>query len=227
VAPEAFAGVQPSAQAEQIAASLLSGERVAVVLGNMAVASSQASLIAANASALAQAAKAKFGFLTPGANTVGGYLAGATPGRGGLTAEQMLEQPRKAYLVLHAEPAMDSDNGERAVQVLKSAGFTVALTSYRSGAEEWADVMLPISPFTETSGTFVNAEGRAQSFKGVAAPYADTRPAWKVLRVLGNLFELQGFDYETSESVRDTIMVDGVDARLSNTVSAEPGLSVK
>ncbi|NYT43407.1 NADH-quinone oxidoreductase subunit G [Alcaligenaceae bacterium] len=225
--PAAFAGIEASAAAREIAASLLSGERVAVMMGNMAVASDKASLIAANAAALATAAQASFGFLTPGANTVGGYLAGATPGRGGLTAEQMLQQPLKAYLVMHAEPAMDSDNGERAVQVLKSAGFTVALTSYRSGAEEWADVMLPISPFTETSGTFVNAEGRAQSFKGVAAPYADTRPAWKVLRVLGNLFELQGFDYETSESVRDTIMVDGVDARLSNTVSTQPGLSVK
>src|SRR3546814_3578280 len=88
--PEAFAGVEASAAAEQIAASLLSGERVAVLLGNMAVASNQAALIAANASALAQAAKAKFGFLTPGANTVGGYLAGATPGRGGLSAEQKI-----------------------------------------------------------------------------------------------------------------------------------------
>ncbi|MFW7340066.1 NADH-quinone oxidoreductase subunit NuoG [Pollutimonas sp. H1-120] len=222
--PEAFAGVEPSVVAEQIAASLLSGERVAVLLGNMAVASNQAALIAANASALAQAAKARFGFLTPGANTVGGYLAGATPGRGGLTAEQMLDRPLKAYLVLHAEPTLDSDNGARALEALKSAGFAVALTSFRSAAQDWADVMLPISPFTETSGTFVNAEGRIQSFKGVAAPFADTRPAWKVLRVLGNLFELQGFDYETSEAVRDTVMAGGLDGRLSNEIKARPGL---
>ncbi|UYO92707.1 NADH-quinone oxidoreductase subunit NuoG [Pollutimonas sp. M17] len=225
--PEALAGVAPSVAAEQIAASLLSGERVAVLLGNMAVASDQASLIAANASALAQAARAQFGFLTPGANTVGGYLAGATPGRGGLTAEQMLEKSLKAYLVLHAEPTLDSDNGARALQALKSAGFAVALTSFRSAAQDWADVMLPISPFTETSGTFVNAEGRAQSFKGVAAPFADTRPAWKVLRVLGNLFELQGFDYETSEAVRDTVMVGGLDGRLSNEIKAQPGLAAR
>jgi NADH-quinone oxidoreductase subunit G len=223
--PDAFADLQPSVVAEQIAASLLSGERVAVLLGNMAVASNQAALIAANASALAQAAKATFGFLTPGANTVGGYLAGATPGRGGLTAEQMLDQPLKAYLVLHAEPTLDSDNGARALEALKSAGFAVALTSFRSAAQDWADVMLPVSPFTETSGTFVNAEGRAQSFKGVAAPFADTRPAWKVLRVLGNLFELQGFDYETSEAVRDTVMAGGLDGRLSNEIKAQVGLS--
>jgi NADH-quinone oxidoreductase subunit G len=223
--PEAFASVDPSPAAQQIAASLLSGERVAVMLGNMAVASGQASLIAANAAALAKAVGAKFGFLTPGANTVGGYLAGAIPGQGGLTAEQMLSQPLKAYLVLHAEPALDSDNGARALESLKGSGFAVALTSFKSAAQDWADVMLPISPFTETSGTFVNAEGRAQSFKGAAAPFADTRPGWKVLRVLGNLFQLQGFDDETSESVRDTVMVGGIDGRLSNDITVDIGLA--
>lgn len=222
--PTAFAGVEPSDAARAIAASLASGERVAVLIGNMAVASDCASLIAANAAALAQSANATLGFLTAGGNTVGGYLAGAIPGSGGLTAEQMLARTLKAYIVLHTEPSLDADNGPQAVKALKDAGFAVALTSFRSAAEEWADVMLPVSPFTETSGTFVNAEGRAQSFKGVAAPYADTRPAWKVLRVLGNLFEFEGFDDETSESVRDTVLVGGVDARLSNVIAAEPGL---
>lgn len=225
--PDAFADVEPSEFARQIAASLQSGERVAVLLGNMAVASDQASLIAANAAALATASNATLGFLTVGANTVGGYVAGAIPGRGGLTAEQMLQKSLKAYLVLHAEPAMDSDNGALAVQTLKAAAFTVALTSFKTAAQDWADVMLPIAPFTETSGTFINAAGRVQSFKGVAAPFADTRPAWKVLRVLGNLFELPGFDDETSESVRDTVMVGGVEGRLSNQIRAQAGLSTK
>ncbi|MGO1252240.1 MAG: molybdopterin-dependent oxidoreductase, partial [Alcaligenes aquatilis] len=150
---------------------------------------------------------------------VGGYLANAVPGKGGLTAEQMLAQTLRAYLVLNVEPALDSDLGERAVETLKSATFSVALTSYRSAAEQWADVMLPVSPFTETSGTFVNAEGRVQSFKGAAAPVGDTRPAWKVLRVLGNLFQLDGFDDETSESVRDSVMAAGVESRLSNQIN--------
>lgn len=225
--PGAFANVVATDAAQAIATSLASGERVGIFMGNMAMASDQASLIAANAAALAKAANAKFGYLTQGGNTVGGYLANAVPGRGGLSAEQMLAQPLKAYLVLHAEPSMDSDNGARALQVLKSAEFCVALTSYRSAAEAWANVMLPVAPFTETSGTFVNAEGRAQSFKGACAPYADTRPAWKVLRVLGNLFQLQGFDDETSESVRDTVLVDGVDGHLSNEVKMEPALSAK
>lgn len=84
--------------------------------------------------------------------------------------------------------------------------------------------MLPIAPFTETSGTFVNAEGRAQSFKGVAAPVGNSRPAWKVLRVLGNLFELNGFDEETSEAVRDTVISSGVASRLCNDIKAKPAL---
>jgi NADH-quinone oxidoreductase subunit G len=225
--PDVFADVVATDAAQAIAASLASGERVGIFMGILAVASVQAGLIAANAAALAKTANAKFGYLTQGGNTVGGYLAAATPGRGGLSAEQMLSQPLKAYLVMHAEPSMDSDNGAKALEVLKSAEFSVALTSYRSAAESWADVMLPISPFTETSGTFVNAEGRAQSFKGACAPFGDTRPAWKVLRVLGNLFQLQGFDDETSESVRDTVLVDGVDGHLSNEVKLEPALASK
>ncbi|AYN21551.1 NADH-quinone oxidoreductase subunit NuoG [Alcaligenes aquatilis] len=222
--PAGLEGVQVSAEAQQIADSLASGERVAILLGNMAVNSDQASVIAANANAIAQASGAKLGFLTAGGNTVGGYLANAVPGKGGLTAEQMLAQTLRAYLVLNVEPALDSDLGERAVETLKSATFSVALTSYRSAAEQWADVMLPVSPFTETSGTFVNAEGRVQSFKGAAAPVGDTRPAWKVLRVLGNLFQLDGFDDETSESVRDSVMAAGVESRLSNQINLAPSM---
>src|SRR3546814_621070 len=196
-------------------------------MGNMAVASGQASLIAANASALASAAGGRFGFLTAGGNTVGGYLADATPREGGLTAEQMLAKSLKAYIVVHAEPAFDADNGALAVQSLKFAEFAVALTSYRSAAQDWARVMLPIAPFTETSGTFVNAEGRAQGFKGTVLPYGDTRPAWKILRVLGNLFQLPGFDDETSESVRDSVLVDGVQSRLSNDIRTAVGVGGK
>src|SRR5690606_17949029 len=182
--PSAFSSLEASDVARTIAESLASGERVAILLGNMVVSSDQASVIAANAAVLANATGATLGFLTPGGNTVGGYLAGATPVQGALTAEQMLSQSLRAYFVVNAEPALDSDLGSRAVETLKSATFSVALTPYRSAAQEWADVMLPIAPFTETSGTFVNAEGRVQSFKGAAAPYGDTRPGWKVLRVL-------------------------------------------
>ncbi len=223
--PDAFGALVPSDEAKRIAASLASGGNVAVLLGNLAVASPQASLIAANAQALAQVAKGRLGFLTAGGNTVGGYVAGAAPRADGLTAAQMLADGLKAYIVLHAEPALDADNGAQALRALQSAEFAVALTSYRSAAQDWAHVMLPVSPFTETSGTFINAEGRTQSFKGAAAPFVDTRPAWKVLRVLGNLFELPGFDDETSESIRDSVLVGGVEAHLSNDVQSAIGLA--
>ncbi|MCI2807069.1 NADH-quinone oxidoreductase subunit NuoG [Eoetvoesiella caeni] len=223
--PDAFGGVEPGAEAVRIAASLASGQKTAILLGNLVIASPQASLICANAQALAQAANAKLGFLTAGGNTVGGYVAGAVPVADGLNAKQMFEQNLKAYVVLHAEPRLDADNGVQAVQALKSADFTVALTSYRSAVEEWAHVMLPVAPFTETSGTFINAEGRAQSFKGCAAPFVDTRPAWKVLRVMGNLFELPGFDDETSESIRDSVLVGGVEPHLSNEINGAIGLA--
>lgn len=221
----AFAGVNASEAAAAIGAALAGGERTAVLVGNMAMASQQAGLLAANAAEVARASGARFGFLTEGGNTVGGYLAGATPRNGGRSAAQMLAEPLKAYIVLHAEPAMDANNGAQAVQALKSSGFAVALTSYRSAAEDWADVMLPVAPFTETSGTFVNAEGRVQSFKAVAAPLGDTRPAWKVLRVLGNFFQLQGFDEESSETVRDAVIAGGVTGRLSNEIRRAPALA--
>jgi len=217
--------VGADAHARVIAASLTQGlntdGKVAVLVGSLAMNSPQASTIAALAQKVAELAGGTLGFLTAGGNSVGAYLAGAAPEKGGLTAEQMLagQQDLKAFIVLHAEPALDADNGGRAVQTLKAAHFSVALTSYTSAASEWADVMLPIAPFTETSGTFVNVEGRAQSFKGTAAPHGESRPAWKVLRVLGNLLKLPDFDEETSEAVRDSVLGCKYRQRLSNQIN--------
>ncbi|WP_063588690.1 NADH-quinone oxidoreductase subunit NuoG [Achromobacter ruhlandii] len=222
--PAEFASVTPGENAKIIAASLASGSNTAVLMGTVAVASAQASTLAANGRAVADLAGGKFGFLTSGGNTVGGYLAGAIPGKGGKNAAAMLAEPLKAYVVLHAEPLLDADNGQQAIAALRGAQFAVALTPYRSAAAEWADVMLPVAPFTETSGTFVNAQGLAQSFKGTVAPFGQTRPAWKVLRVLGNVLHLAGFDDETSESVRDAALAGGVEGRLSNDIKAPLGL---
>ncbi|WP_191576794.1 NADH-quinone oxidoreductase subunit NuoG [Achromobacter insolitus] len=222
--PAEFASVTPGENAKLIAASLASGANTAVLMGNLAVASAQATTLAANGRAVADLSGGKFGFLTSGGNTVGGYLAGAIPGKGGKTAAAMLAEPLKAYIVLHAEPLLDADNGQQAIAALRGAQFAVALTPYRSAAAEWADVMLPVSPFTETSGTFVNAQGLAQSFKGTVTPFGQTRPGWKVLRVLGNVLHLAGFDDETSESVRDAVLASGVEGRLSNDVKAPLGL---
>ncbi len=222
--PAEFASVTPGENAKLIAASLASGANTAVLMGNLAVASAQASTLAANGRAVAGLAGGKFGFLTSGGNTVGGYLAGAVPGKGGKNATAMLAEPLKAYVVLHAEPLLDADNGQQAIAALRGAQFAVALTPYRSAAAEWADVMLPVSPFTETSGTYVNAQGLAQSFKGTVTPFGQTRPGWKVLRVLGNVLHLAGFDDETSESVRDAVLAGGIEGRLSNEIKAPLGL---
>jgi NADH-quinone oxidoreductase subunit G len=223
--PASLASIQSDAVSQAMAQSLASGERVAILLGNTAVNAPDASSIAANAQLIAQLSGGQFGFLTAGANTVGGYLAGAVPTKGGKAAAAMLSQPLKAYVVLHAEPLLDADNGAQAVATLQAAEFVVALTPYASGARDWANVMLPVAPFTETSGTFVNAQGTAQSFKGTAAARGESRPAWKVLRVLGNVLHLAGFDDESSETVRDTVLANGVDARLSNQIQVAPSIA--
>ncbi|MGH8844890.1 MAG: NADH-quinone oxidoreductase subunit NuoG [Advenella sp.] len=213
-----------SLTAVDIAAILAGGSKCAVFLGNMAVASPQATQLAVQAQVIAQQANGTLGFLTAGANTVGGYLAGAVATEDGMNVAKMMQNPLKAYLVLHAEPALDMDDGDKAEKMLAGA-FSIALTSYKSAAENWARIMLTVAPFTETSGTFVNAEGRAQSFKGVVAGLGQSRPAWKVLRVLGNILKLTDFEDETSESVRDSVLMNGFTAKLSNGVIATASAS--
>ena len=223
-APAEVATVEPSAAAKQIAQSLATGERVAVLLGNAAVHDEHATTIAANAQWISQQVSGKLGFLTAGANTVGAYLTKAVASSKGKTVAQMLAEPLAAYVVLNLEPVFDSSLGQIAVQSLKAARFAVALTPYKSSADSWADVMLPVGPYTETSGTFVNAQGTAQSFKATVPPFAQSRPAWKVLRVLGNLLELSDFDEESSEAVRDAVLSQDITARLSNVVQGSVGL---
>jgi NADH-quinone oxidoreductase subunit G len=223
--PAVFKDVVAEQSATLIAQSLASGQKVAVLLGSAAVNAPDAHVIAANAQWLAQNSNASFGYLTAGANTVGAYLAKAVPGPGGQSAAQMLTEALSAYIVLNLEPALDSSLGQTAVDTLKKARFVVALTPYKSAALDWAHVMLPIGPFTETSGTFVNAQGTAQSFKGTVSGFGQSRPGWKVLRVLGNLIGLPEFDEESSEAVRDLVLTGGVETRLSNRTAAALGRS--
>jgi NADH-quinone oxidoreductase subunit G len=209
---------QPGAEAQAIAESLLAGERKAVLLGNAAAQHPQAGALLAVANWIGEQTGASVGYLTEAANSVGAQLVGALPGAGGLDAGRMLAEPLKAYLLLHTEPVLDAANPAAAADALRGAGMVVALTSFRDAAADVADVMLPIAPFTETSGTFVNAEGRVQGFHGVVKPLGETRPAWKVLRVLGNLLGLPGFAQESSEEVRAEALGDvaTLPARLSN-----------
>jgi len=201
-APAGYENIQPSDAAKQTAASLLSGEHKAILLGNAVAQHPQASQLHIAAQWIAHNTDARLGYLTEAANTVGGYLAKATPGEEGANAAQMFEQPRKAYILLNAEPEFDSANPQAARAALDAAEMVVVMSPFQHGAD-YADVMLPITPFTETSGTFVNCEGRPQSFNGTAG---DSRPGWKVLRVLGNLLDIDGFDYDTSEAIRNQVL---------------------
>ena len=213
---------QASDAAKAIAASLLSGERKAILLGNAAVQHPQASSLLALSNWIGAQTGASVGYLTEAANSVGAQLVGALPKNGGLNAGQMLgadgASPLKACVLLNVEPALDAANAAAASAALNAAEMVVVLTPFKTAAHDLADVLLPISPFTETSGTFVNAEGRVQSFHGVVKPLGETRPAWKVLRVLGNTLGLKGFDFETSEEVRAEALGDvaTIAARLSN-----------
>ena len=188
--------------AQRIAASLSDGKNVAVLLGNFAQHHPQAARLHALAQALAEITGARCGFLGEAANSVGGYVANAVPGNKGANAQQMTAQPLKAYVLLGVEPELDMHNPRQAIAAMKQAEFVVALSAYQHTATAYAQVLLPIAPFTETAGTFINTEGRAQSFQGVVQPLGETRPAWKVLRVLGNLLGLTGFDHQSADDVR-------------------------
>jgi len=222
-ADTALEKVSPSDTAQRIAASLVSGQNTGILLGNFAQQHPQAATLQRLAQQLAGLLGAKFGFLGEAANSVGGYVAKAFPQQGGRNAATLIAEPRKAYLVLGAEPELDCADGAAALAALQQAASVIVMSPFKSQAAlEYADCLLPISPFTETSGTFVNTEGRAQSFHAAAKPLGETRPAWKVLRVLGNLLDQKGFDHETSEQVRDEVLGGKTEfvSGLDNTVKA-------
>jgi NADH-quinone oxidoreductase subunit G len=200
----AVEGVAVSDPAQRIAGSLAAGEKAGVFLGNFAEQHPQAATLHALAQALAQILGCPFGFLGAAANSVGGYVAGCVPtGKiAGLNARQMIESPLKAYLLLGAEPELDCANPRAAIAAMKQAELVVALSPFQHGAVDYANVLLPIAPFTETAGTFVNTEGRVQSFNGAVKPLGETRPAWKVLRVLGNLLGLEGFEHDGADDAQ-------------------------
>ena len=212
-----------SDSAKAMAKSLLGGERKAILLGNAAAHHAQASSLLALANWIGTQTGASVGYLTEAANTVGAQLVHAMPGENDLNAGQMLDGQLKAVLLLNNEPAFDSAAGIKAAASLNVAQMVVTLSPFKSNMA-FSDVLLPIAPFTETPGTFVNAEGRVQSFHAVVKPLGETRPAWKVLRVLANLLNLPGFDFESSLDVLKQI--PGIDSalvsadRLSNQTNA-------
>ncbi|HUX64744.1 NADH-quinone oxidoreductase subunit NuoG [Sulfuricella sp.] len=214
----ALAGESADTAAQAIATSLKQGERKAVLLGNLAQHHPRYAELHALAQQIAELAGAKFGFLGEAANSVGAHLAGAMPSAGGMNAAQMIDDPRRAYILLGVEAELDSYNPTRTLAALQAAQLVVVLSAYKNKALDYAHVLLPVAPFTETSGSFVNTEGRVQSFNAVVKPLGETRPGWKVLRVLGNLMDVKGFDYDSAEQVRAEVLNGDITSKLNNSL---------
>ena len=199
----------------RIVASLAKADSGLILLGQMAQRHPQFGLIRLLASRLATVTGVRFGHLTEGGNSAGAYLAGALPHRGaggvrlnepGQTIAGMIATPPRCLVLVGIEPELDCADGAGALTALASTEFVLALSPYFSSSlVQHANVVLPTGTFAETSGTLVNVEGRWQSFAGVAAPLGEARPAWKVLRVLGNLLEMSDCHYLASEEIRDEL----------------------
>lgn len=209
-----------TAVAKAIAVSLITGDRKAILMGNAAAHHAQASSLLGLATWIGVHTGATVGYLTEAANTVGAQFVDATPKSGGLNAGAMLKGALKAVVLLNVEPEFDSAAGKKALDDMNSTQLVVTMSPFRCNLSI-SDVLLPIAPFSETSGTFANAEGRMQSFHAVVKPLGETRPAWKVLRVLANLLDLPGFNFESTQDV--LLQIAGVNPtfipsdRLNNT----------
>lgn len=219
--PEGFEPIVVSETARQIAVSLMDKARTAVFMGSLAWQHEKASLLHRVVEWIAQETGASLGYLTEGANTSGAFLAGAFPKpESGVLLEDIASESTKAFLLLHTEPELEAANQPKMFAALKQAEMVVAMSPFKQSMD-YADVLLPISPFSETSGTYVSFEGRVQSFEGAVAPLGETRPAWKVLRVLGNFLDLPGFGYDTSEEVRDECLGRQNPETVLNNISCE------
>ncbi|MGI9222925.1 MAG: NADH-quinone oxidoreductase subunit NuoG [Woeseiaceae bacterium] len=219
-------GVSVSDDHKRIAESLKGADDALVLLGNIAGRHKAFSAVRALAAAIAEATGATLGCLSEGANSAGNCLAGVLPHRGqrgaartetGLNAGSLLDNPLDVLLMVNVEPEADIRATEDAVRKSGEPGFTVALTPFTSaGLLEAADLLLPVGTRAESSGTYVNVAGTWQSFPGIAAPVGESRPTWKVLRVLGNLLHATAFDYLTSEDVRDELLAQLGDVQPNN-----------
>ncbi len=208
--PAGLEAVEPSDAALVIADSLLSGEQKAVFLGALALQHQQASQIFALAEWIADQVGAALGCLPTGANGVGGMVAKAYPApESGVSLQSIASDTSKAFLLLHTEPELEAYNQPAMSAALEQAEMVVVMSPFRHGMD-YADVMLPVAPFSETSGTYINMAGAVQSFGAAALPLKEARPAWKVLRVLGNFLDKEGFDFNSAEEVREACL-SGID----------------
>ncbi|MEE9452587.1 MAG: molybdopterin-dependent oxidoreductase, partial [Gammaproteobacteria bacterium] len=222
-ADKLLADIQASEIGKAIAQQLQAVEKAVIVLGALAMNHPQAALIRSLVQLLAKSSGAEIIYMTQGANSAGATLAGAVPHRlvggkvssqVGLDAHAMLQKKLKAYLLLDLEPELDCADPHRALLAMQQAEFVVCLSAFQTPTmADYADVILPIAAFSEDAGTYVNVEGQWQSFTAAVKPYEQARPAWKILRVLANLLEVPGFDYNHSAEIKAD-----VEAQLAETI---------
>ena len=222
---------KPTEAHKNIAQQLQQGKNTTVLLGNQAAMHPSFAALRALAEAIASHTDSIFGYLSDGANSPGAWLAGAVPHRGacndadavkGLGIADWEQRAPAAAILLNVEPEHDIARSQQLIRTLNNAASVIAITAYRSAAlDDVASVMLPASAFTETSGTYVNAEGVMQSFKGANRPAGEARPGWKILRVLGNLLKLDGFDYLSSDQVRDELRSGCENIDLDNSINGD------
>ena len=218
-------------QHKRIAEKLINAQQGAVLLGSQASLSPYYAALQSLSFCIAELANASWSELTAGANAAGAWLAGTVPHRltagvsvsqPGLSARAMLESPRKAYLLFNVEPELEAWDTAKATSSLEAANTVIVCSAFDSPTlRQYADVILPLATFAETSGTFVNAEGCWQSFAGATKPLGEARPGWKILRVLGNQFDLPEFEYQSSEEVSAAVRQQCADV-VSNRVLGKP-----
>ena len=216
----------------EVGQTLLKAEKASIILGADVLNHPDAAAVYTAAQDLAEATNSILGVLPQAANSIGAEIVGVAANKAEQTIAAQIKQPKQAVMLLNVEPDMDVANGAAAIAALKQAQTVMAFTAYDSEVlREVADVLLPIVPFTETSGSFINMEGRLQSFHGVVQAYKEARPLWKVLRVLGNVLELPGFEYENTQQIlADAVTKDQIPALLNNRIqpvaTSDPDISL-
>ena len=216
----------------EVGQTLLKAEKTSIILGADVLNHPDAAAVYTAAQDLAEATNSILGVLPQAANSIGAEIVGVAASKAENTIAAQIKQPKQAVMLLNVEPDMDVANGAAAIAALKQAQTVMAFTAYDSNVlREVADVLLPITPFTETSGSFISMEGRLQSFHGVVQAYREARPLWKVLRVLGNVLELPGFEYENTQQIlADAVTKDQIPALLNNRIqpvaTSDPDISL-
>ncbi|GMQ97164.1 MAG: NADH-quinone oxidoreductase subunit NuoG [Gammaproteobacteria bacterium] len=206
-----LAGIEPDDKTKRIAQQLVNAKNASILIGNIAHAHPDFSTLRSLAIYIAEQTNASFGYLTDGANSTGAWLAGVLPHRAagakaankaGMSYADMVAQPRKAMVLVNVEPSFDCLDGDVATDAISEAQTVIVLSCYADErTRTYADVMLPIAPFGENEGTYINCEGKAQAFTAATKLHGEARPGWKVLRMLGSRFGLDGFGYESLGNV--------------------------